>query len=130
MTHRFLWEIDTVMSDPLYKIRGNEVHFHNGAIARLPHPVGVVEPFGDILVLLVWPPREIVYNENVFGVDVSGDILWQIDPQYPSTEKNGTFCALERIGAHAVVSNIKNLAVYLDPATGKVVKRKQQTTPW
>ena len=112
------------MSDLEYKTSGNEIHFRNGKIARFEHPVSEILPFGDFLVVLIWPPLETAYNENIFGVDLSGNILWQIEPQYPNTEKNGAFGAIEDIDGYAVVSNIKNLVLYLDPTTGKVVKRK------
>ncbi len=112
------------MSDLGYEISGNEIHFSNGKIARFEHPVSEILPFKDVLVVRIWPGREI-YNENVFGIDLSGNILWQIEPQYPSTI-DAAFGAVDREGEYAVVSNTKNLVLCLDPTTGEVVKREYQ----
>jgi hypothetical protein len=114
------------MNDNLFDIAGNELRFRNGNVVRFEHPIGDVLQFGDVLVVQVWPPRGATYNENIFGVDLSGNILWQIEPQYPNTVTNASFGVHEEEG-YAVVGNIKDLVLYLDPATGKIVKRFWQT---
>ncbi len=125
-----LWQIElqypSTMADVAYEISGNEIRFSNGLIARFEYPVTHVVQFRNILVVCIWPPRGIIYNENIFGVDLSGNIMWQIEPQYPSTVANASFGIRGEEGL-AVVSNIKDLVLYLNPATGKVVKKYYQT---
>ncbi len=109
----------------MYEIVSNEIRFSNGGVARFEFPIVHAMQFEDIVVVIVWPPRETQYNENVFGVDLSGNIVWQIEPQYPSTV-DMAFGGLDKIGQYAVVSDVLSAAIYLNPATGEVVKREEQ----
>ncbi|MEX2316267.1 MAG: hypothetical protein WD669_03885 [Pirellulales bacterium] len=108
-----------------FKISGNKIDFRNGKIARFEHPISDVLQIGNFLVVKTWPPRGIMYNQNIFGVQMSGNVVWQIEPQYPETEPNGTFGGLHRQGDYAVVSNVLGDALYLDPSDGKVIKRER-----
>jgi len=107
----------------MYEIMGNEIRFSNGKTARFEHPISQVIQFDEVLVVRIWPPIGTIYNENILGIDLSGDTLWQIEPQYPATE-DVAYGSLENVEGYAVASNIKNLAVYLNPATGEIVKRE------
>ena len=113
------------MSNSMYEIVSNEIRFSNGGVARFEFPIVHAMQFEDVVVVVVWAGREGPYNENVFGVDLSGNILWQIEPQYPSTVRMA-FGGLEKSGKYAVVSDVLSAAIYLNPATGEVVKREEQ----
>ena len=129
LSGNILWQIEpqhpNTVADVTYEISGNEIRFNNGRIVRFEHPVFRIVQFGNILVVGIWPPRGTTYNENIFGVDISGNKLWQIEPQYPSTVANAAF-DVEGEDGLAVVSNIKDLVLHLEPATGKVVKKYYQ----
>ncbi|MFZ5833743.1 MAG: hypothetical protein ACOY3P_26955 [Planctomycetota bacterium] len=101
---------------------GKQIAFPNGQVVEFEHPVSQLMQFGEVLVVQIWPGRE-TYNENVFGLDLSGNVLWQIAPQYSSMVDNAAFGGLENQDGLAMVSNIKDLVLHLDPATGKIVKR-------
>ncbi|MEX2316269.1 MAG: hypothetical protein WD669_03895 [Pirellulales bacterium] len=120
------FEPDNAVADLPFDIDGNEMRFPNGKIARFDFPVRGVLQIGDILIAEIWPPRGTACNENIFGVDMTGSILWQIEPQYPKADTTGTFGGLHRVGDFAVVSNVRNDMLYLDPTTGRVVKRQKQ----
>ena len=72
------------MNDCLYSIAGNEIHFRTGAVARFAFLVVDATQFGEVLVVLIWPPKGTIYNENVFGIDLHGNLLWQIEPRMRS----------------------------------------------
>ena len=65
-------------------------------------------------------------NENVFGVDSVGNTVWQIERLYPCNV-DAAYCGVHDDEGYAVIGNIKDLVLYLDPATGKIVKRFWQT---
>ncbi len=114
------------MDDCVYSIKANEIHFNTGNVARFAFPVVDAIQFGEVLAVLIRPPNGTIYNENVFGVDLFGNILWQIEPQYPDNV-DAAYCGLHSEEGYAVVGNIKDLSLYLDPPTGKIVNRRLQT---
>lgn len=113
------------MDTELYTIGGNTIRFANGASVTFAYPVGQSLLFGDVLVVQLEIPLSTTYNENIFGIDLSGTIVWQISPCYPETE-DGRFGGLHRHGDLVAVSNYRGLLLYLNPHTGEVCDRKEQ----
>lgn len=108
-----------------YTIRGGDIQFANGATVTFPYPVAESLLFDDVLVVRLDIPFDVIYNENVFGIDLSGKIRWQISPCYPKTE-DGRFGGLHRDRTLAVVSNYRGLRVCLNPWTGEVRDKREQ----
>jgi hypothetical protein len=116
------------MYNHLYEIKETKIIFDNGIIINFDYPIGGVADYGDVIVVRLEIPyqiRDIIFNENVFGVSVSGKILWQIKPQYPKTKKV-YYGSLDKEDQYAVVANWLGLVLYLDPYTGNIVKREEQ----
>lgn len=45
---------------------------------KFPFKIGQAESFDDILIVLLEPPPNAIFNENIFGVSYDGRMLWQI----------------------------------------------------
>ena len=113
------------MNNDPYTTRGSEIHFSNAAIVTFPYPIAESLLFDDVLVVRLKIPLDTIYNENVFGIHLSGTILWQISPCYPKTE-DGRFGGLHRDRDLVAVSNYRGLLLYLNPRTGEVRDKKEQ----
>lgn len=95
-------------------VSGGKVHFA--------HPIAQVEDFGGVGVVRLEVRPGNHYNENVFGVSADRRILWQIERErhiYPDSP----YTTLRKDGDLAVVGSWDGIVLWLDPPTGKVVKR-------
>jgi len=113
------------MDHTSYTIRGRDIHFPNGTIVTFAYPIAQSLLFYDVLVVRLEIPFDTIYNENVFGIDLSGNIRWQISPCYAKTE-DGAFGDLSAVRGLVVVSNYRGLVVYLNPRTGEVRHKEEQ----
>jgi hypothetical protein len=106
----------------LKSVAGNQVTLASGATATFPFPVADAINFKDVVVVRLEPPRGTIFDENVFGIEADGHTIWQIQPEYPPTQ-DASWGGLEERDGNAVVSNWESKICYIDPKTGKVVRR-------
>lgn len=110
---------------PMFTIDGNELHFNPGPTVRFSYPIWHAIAFEKAVVVLLNIPQNVIFNENVFGVDLYGHVIWQIQSHYPPT-KDAAFGGLEELDGHAVLSNTDGLALVVEPATGQVIRKYEQ----
>lgn len=78
-----------------------------------------VEIGGVIIVCLEVPPNQ-KFNENVYGVDQEGTLLWQIKPVKHLYE-NSCYTGIANAEGRARLFNWDGMVYDVDPKTGEVV---------
>jgi hypothetical protein len=113
------------MNTDKYTVSGNDVHFNSGYVTHFPFPVGECVPFNDVLVVRLEVPRDTIFNENIYGLDYSGNVIWQIKPVYPDTE-DGTWGSIQHIGQIVVACNFRGLWMSIRQLTGEIIEIREQ----
>ena len=93
-----------------------------GSRVDFKHPIAEVIAYDDLWVLrLKVPPKSTPpLNENIYGIDAEGHILWQIAPR-PHVGDDSPYVQLEWAGKHVEAFNWDGLQLTLDPKTGAVI---------
>ena len=86
------------------------------------HPVGQAETFGNVAVVRLDVPPGTRLNENVFAISSDGRVLWQIAPESHAYE-DSPYTGLSRDGDQVVAHNWDGAVLWLDPASGQVIRR-------
>ena len=79
--------------------------------------------YDDIVVVLLDVPSGTILNENIFGVSLSGDIVWQIESAFPASE-DSPYMAIEKSDKALNAFNWSGMRMRLTVATGKIVQKK------
>jgi hypothetical protein len=99
----------------------------NDSIVRFGHPIAEVTQVADILLVLLSPLKGRKMTENVFGVNMDGVVVWQIEPCLEnSTDPLNYYTGFGVINADqnsVVLSNWGGTAVKIDAGTGKILDR-------
>ena len=106
----------------IISIEGTSMTLASGAKTIFRFPIGNAIEFGDVIVVRLQIPRGTIFNENVYGVGADGNIIWQIQQEYPSTW-DGAWGGLENIDGKAVLSNSESQIRHVDPKTGIITQR-------
>jgi hypothetical protein len=105
-----------------YTVLKNTIKFASGSEVRFECPVWKIAEFPDVLVVCLNVPRRKNYPDNVFAVDGSGRILWQIRPLVSATA-NTIYTDVARNGDVVEVFNIDGMLYDIDPRTGNVLRK-------
>jgi len=62
-----------------YIIESKNITFSNGYSLSLEYPIQKALVINNVIIILIEPPFEVIYNENVFAFTVAGDFLWRLD---------------------------------------------------
>lgn len=77
-----------------------------------------------VVVVRLKIPTDVVFNENIFGVDTDGKIIWQI-ARKEFMHNNSPYTNIKRINDHKVnLSNWDGTQVLIDSSTGKILDEK------
>ena len=87
-------------------------------------PVAQTEVVAPIVVVRLDIPPKAHFNENIFGLDADGKILWQI-PKRPHPYEDSPYTSLVRDGDTVIATNWDGLQLTLAPATGAVLREFQ-----
>ena len=112
-----------------YSVRGNTIVLNNGKTINFDYPIfekEVIDIDGIIIVVLEIPPR-INYNNNVFALNLNGEIIWRINftkEQLFSQEKNCSFVGafLNKEG-QLILFNWCDTAFIINPKNGEILDR-------
>ena len=85
------------------------------------YAVWKVAEFPDVIVVCLKVPHKKNYPDNVFAVDYSGRVLWQIRPLV-SVTPNTMFTDVSRNGDVVEIYNIDGTLYDIEPHTGKVLR--------
>lgn len=103
-------------------IENNEFTFHNGKTIKFDFEISKYLSVGNdtIIILLKYPLKE-VYNRNVFGFDIEGNKLWQIEDLFGQGD-----CPYVDIVEHEnslLAFNWCGFRVKLSPKSGEVLEK-------
>ena len=93
----------------------------------LPFPIKKEIVINGNRILLLDVPLKIIYNRNVFGVDKSGEIIWQIEEinSYPGNASECPFIDIAEGHGKLVLFNWCDLRLIVDPANGRIIKKEE-----
>jgi len=94
---------------------GNQVSFK--------HDIDKVVSFDNVVVVLLKMPSGVIFNENVFGVSLNGQIRWQIQKLLPDTE-DSPHINIKRSANGLDAYNWSGLKIRVNLKTGKIVDKR------
>lgn len=103
-----------------FSIQGTDLVLDSGHKASFKYPVAEAIDFQDAIVVRLEISVGQQLNENVYGVDYNGQILWQIQRQR-HVYSNSPYTYIGRKGDAALLSNWDGLELTIEPATGNVM---------
>jgi hypothetical protein len=109
----------------LYTIKDRQIYFADGKVVDFDHSIAEVVEFDDVLVVRLKIPPKIVYNENVFGLDFRGEILWKVEPIKHVTE-DSSYVGIKKRGERSdtvFLYNWDGKRLEVDSRTGNVIGR-------
>jgi len=108
-----------------YTIASNNIIFENGYSLNFEYPIKNTLLINNIVIILVDPPFDRIYNQNVFAVRISGDFLWRIGKV--SLYNNSNNCPYVGIivndSNQLVLFNWCDTAIIVDPETGEMLNK-------
>lgn len=94
-----------------------EIHY-----ADFKFPIRQVLAFVDCLVVRIEPDSSQVYNENVFGINKDGKLLWQIQ-SIPHVYANSPYTNISKDGVFLKIHNWDGTDLTVEPYSGKITKK-------
>ena len=93
----------------------------------LPFPVKQELDINGNKVVLLKLPSEVIYNRNVFCIDVNGNVLWQIEEllSYPGPYKKCHYAHIEFKAGKLILWNWCDLKLIVDPQTGVILSKEE-----
>lgn len=100
---------------------GNSVLIEPGGYkVDFPWPVAQVILSHDVVIVRVEPSTGSIFNENVFGISSSGELLWQIKA-LKHVYEDSPYVYIKEIGLGVKLSNWDGDDVIIDPGSGAVL---------
>jgi hypothetical protein len=111
----------TTTSVSRHTIQGDTIVFDTGKAISFPFPVVQAVDYPSLTVVRLDTPPGSAFNENVFGVNDQGAVLWQV-PKRKHVYADSPYTGMQRQGDNAVLSNWDGLEVTVEAATGAVIR--------
>ena len=102
-------------------MQNNKIEFDNGKVLNFDFPIMKTFIHNDLVIVLLNIPPKTIFNENVYGINKDGELLWQIG----KTEKDTENCPF--IDMHIndkgglILRNWCHLNYEIDSLTGHVL---------
>lgn len=103
-----------------HTIQGQTLIFDTGKSISFPFPVAEAVDYTSITVVRLAVPQGVAFNENVFGVDPQGAIVWQV-PKKTYVYADSPYTGMRRQGDNAILFNWDGLQLTVDAASGKIL---------
>ena len=101
----------------------NKLILDTGRQVSFKHDIDKVVSFDNVVVVLLKMPSGIIFNENVFGVSLDGQIRWQIQSLLPDME-DSPHINIKRSANGLDAYNWSGLKTRVDLKTGKIVDKR------
>lgn len=88
-----------------------------------PYPIDCVEQIYGFFIVLLSPPTGLILNENVFGVNEYGKIVWTVEERgyvYP----NSPYTNIGVKSNQLTLYNWDCINVIVDPYSGKILQKE------
>ena len=105
----------------MYCVDGQTIEFSNGKFYKFQNIVAEVLEFDDTLVVRLGSEPMQLVNENVFGFDMAGKMLWQIPKRVNITGTSPYVSVSRKNNIFVEACNWNGHAVVLHPTSGKIV---------
>lgn len=105
------------------KIDGRKLVLAGGKTAEFPYPVSKVKYFEGVYIVLVEPPFGERFNENAYGVNGEGEILWKVTAVKHVREDSPYTGISEKAGV-ALLHNWDGYTLAIEPRTGKILREQ------
>jgi len=110
----------------MYRIEGNAVVFTNGRRKQFDNAIADAVDFDEVLVVRLMP-EPFRTNENVYGLDYKGNVLWQI-PERPQIQGLSPYVGLWRKDTGYIEAfNWNGYTIVLDPKMGSIMTEQMST---
>jgi hypothetical protein len=106
-----------------FSITEGELQLDSGRKVTFLYPIIKAVEFDNIFVVMLDVPPGAHYNENVFGVDADGNIIWQIE-KLPSPYPDTIYVSLNQQGDKAKLNNYDGSELVINPATGQLINKR------
>lgn len=104
-----------------YSTHGNEL-IVNSSNLSFPWPVAQVIHFDESIVVRLEPDVGSKFNENVYGVNLNGKIIWKIEPCRHVYE-DSPYTHIAADGDIVKLSNWDGDELFVSPKTGTILKK-------
>jgi hypothetical protein len=106
-----------------YIIKENQLIIRDSTL-RFDFPIGEYIEISDMLIICLKKPVDILYNENVFGVNLKEKkIKWQIaKKEYNSNMKSCPFVGMKFFKGQLILYNWCDVYFVVNPVTGDILE--------
>lgn len=102
---------------------GREVILPTGKSLTFDYPVAEILPFQTAAVVRLNPPVGSSGNENVYGIDYEGSVLWRV-PQRKTVYRDSPYTGMRSEADLVRLFNWDGLELLIDPTTGTVLEER------
>ena len=111
------------MKDDNIKVSGNSILLREGNSQVFPFEIEKYLEHHGLIFVLLYVPHKKIYNENVFAINLLGEIVWQIEPLYESTQ-NSPYTGIHISGTdNLLLNNWNGVTLTVIPETGEIIDR-------
>jgi hypothetical protein len=103
-----------------YLIQGRTIELRSGKKVKFDYPVYEAAEVGGVTIVCLDIPSYRKLNENVYGLDEQGNILWQVKPVAHHYERS-RYVGVAKVGELARLFNWDGQVYDVDPWTGNVM---------
>jgi hypothetical protein len=108
-------------AEPLpFTVQWRELRLASGHTIEFKYQVHSALQTGAVIAVLLHVPAEGVLNENIFGVNERGDILWQIQKR-PQAPANSPYLRIATVNGELLAYGSDNSIVSIDHRTGTLI---------
>ncbi len=102
-------------------VNGNKLGFSTGETLTFDLPISESLTIGDVTVIRLRVPADVIYNENVFGISLpEKKVLWQV-PLRQHVYEFSPYLSISARGKHIALANWDGTLLTLDPSSGDVI---------
>lgn len=102
---------------------GCEVILSTGKSLKFDHPVAEILPFERAAVVRLNSPVGSAENENVYGIDYEGEVLWRV-PRRRTVYQDSPYTGMRAEADRVRLFNWDGLELLIDPTTGGVLEER------
>jgi hypothetical protein len=107
----------------MYKVNGNLLVIGDQDI-NFKYKINNILEVSDMLIVFLESPRETVFNENVFGVNLlEKKVKWQIAKLHYDTGVDCPFVGGKLYNGQLYLHNWCDIYLIIDPSTGEILER-------
>lgn len=107
----------------MINVSGNVLEIDSTKSVSFKYEIDDVVLYDSIIVVLLKVPDGIIFNENIFGVSLFGDIIWQIESIVPGAN-DSPYVAIEKDNDSLNAFNWSGIRARVKISSGKVAHKK------